>query len=69
MRWGLLGLIAALAVGGAWAQPPSVFIQPPRYVPIPHAMVREQLCLVESRARTTQEATAYALRCAERYGR
>jgi hypothetical protein len=67
MRAALLLALVMLAAGGAWAQRPSVLIQPPRYVPISPAMVREQLCNVESRARTTQDATAHALRCNLRF--
>jgi hypothetical protein len=63
MRTALLLALALLAIDGAWAQRPSVLIQPPRWVPISRAMVREQLCLTQSRARTTQEASAHALRC------
>jgi hypothetical protein len=66
MRAALLIALVGLAAGGAWAQRPSVLIQPPRYVPISRAMKLEQLCNVESRARTTREATANALRCALR---
>lgn len=67
MRGALLLALFVLAAGGAWAQRPSVFIQPPRWVPISRAMKLEQLCIVESRARTTQEATAHALRCNLRF--
>jgi hypothetical protein len=67
MKTALLLALIVLAVDGAWAQRPSVLIQPPRWVPISRAMVREQLCLTESRARSTQEATAWALRCNLRF--
>ncbi len=67
MRTALLFAVIVLAAVGTWAQRPSVLIQPPRYVPISRAMVGEQLCLAESHARTTQEATAHALRCAVRF--
>ena len=50
-----------------WLLVSAVLIQPPHYVPVSRAMVREQLCLTESRARTTQEATAWALRCSLRF--
>jgi hypothetical protein len=66
MRAALLLALVGLAASGAWAQRPSVLIQPPRWVPISRAMKLEQLCLVESQARTTREATADALRCALR---
>lgn len=58
MRAALTVLLGVLVVFGPWRQ---------RDVPISRAQVREQLCLTESRAHTTQEATAHALRCNLRF--
>lgn len=67
MKTALLLALTLLAIDGAWAQRPSVLIQPPRWVPISRAMKLEQLCLAESHASATQEATAWALRCNLRF--
>lgn len=66
MRGALLLFLALLAIVPAEARR-EIFIQPAGEVSISRAMKREQLCLVESRARTTHEATAHALRCSLRY--
>jgi hypothetical protein len=66
MRAALLVFLALLVAGGAWARRP-VFIAPAHHVAISRAMVREQLCDLESHARSIQEATAHALRCALRF--
>lgn len=50
-----------------WLLVSAVFIQPPHYVPVSKAEIREQLCIVQSHARTTQEATAHYLSCNLRY--
>lgn len=47
----------------------TVFIEPQREVPISRAMVAEQLCLLESTARTITEASAHALWCNLRHRR
>lgn len=64
--------LASLAVAGLLIISPAtarraIFIEPPRDVPVSRAMLAEQLCLTQSRARTTQEATAHALWCALKY--
>lgn len=67
MRIALLIALAILATTGAWAQRPSVFIQPARWVPISRAMTLRELCRAESHARTIREATAHDLRCELRF--